>query len=589
MHLSACIALALVMLAGAQSYAFADVSVFANTPQNTTPSDSTATTANTQFAQPFVNTYVSGDSVNGYSPPSNQMSQNSNQPTVQQSFSDNPSVNSLPQSQQTPTSFNGISPTVDLSVQQSGSMRNSISVSSVPLLEPSSAFQPTASVPLSTSQNIAVIPFSAQQTIPASATQQTVIVASATQKTGIPVSASQQTAIPISATQQTPLINTDYPTVSVIQQQSSSSAIVVQQSTIQQSVNPTYQPKSTAPFISMINIVSSPTPSTLQSTRKVLPATVFSSVFPSNPSMISTLFATTSTILTPETPTHIQIIFNNTYTRTILNGTNITDYCEGLVPSIATAAGVPTYRITNVTIYSQPQTDFLVLRFILQPLSLTDSTARQVSTVSSLRSTDTSIKQVVNTLRSKVYNGEFRVTDQNSTLWSVNPNSNDVIFVSWTDDGPCPSQPCTNSETCDCSLNGKLSCQSLSVSPVSSGNFNRLLLLLLLLLLLIPLVILIICVCVRRKPRDTQKAEKRVIRADMLSYHEYVAREHNPQQPKIATIASRSTVNENTLNTLHRSLGENISIAFNGSTFVDHTGFDNSDSTSSDFILPGDK
>lgn len=80
-----------------------------------------------------------------------------------------------------------------------------------------------------------------------------------------------------------------------------------------------------------------------------------------------------------------------------------------------------------------------------------------------------------------------------------------------------------------------------------------------------------------------------MVRADMLSYHEYVARDKEQVQPKVATVAtvaSRSTLNDNTLNTLYRSLGENISIAFNGSTFVDVTGTDNSDASSSDSILP---
>ena len=84
-------------------------------------------------------------------------------------------------------------------------------------------------------------------------------------------------------------------------------------------------------------------------------------------------------------------------------------------------------------------------------------------------------------------------------------------------------------------------------------------------------------------------AEKRVVRADMLSYHEYIAREKDPQQPKISTIASRGTLNESPLNTLHRSLGEHLSIAFNGSTFMDNTGIsDNADNTSRDAILPKD-
>jgi len=87
--------------------------------------------------------------------------------------------------------------------------------------------------------------------------------------------------------------------------------------------------------------------------------------------------------------------------------------------------------------------------------------------------------------------------------------------------------------------------------------------------------------------QQKDKPEKRVVRADMLSYHEYVAREKEPQQPKISTVTSRSTVNRSSLDSLHRYLGENISIAYNGVSFVDTLAVDNADSiTSRDAILP---
>jgi hypothetical protein len=76
----------------------------------------------------------------------------------------------------------------------------------------------------------------------------------------------------------------------------------------------------------------------------------------------------------------------------------------------------------------------------------------------------------------------------------------------------------------------------------------------------------------------------------MLSYHEYVSRDKEPVQPKVATVASRSTLSDGTLNTLCRSLGENISIAYNSSTFVDvNIGNDNSDASSGDMILPNNQ
>ena len=77
-----------------------------------------------------------------------------------------------------------------------------------------------------------------------------------------------------------------------------------------------------------------------------------------------------------------------------------------------------------------------------------------------------------------------------------------------------------------------------------------------------------------------------MVRQDMLSYHEYKVREPDEMpETKVATIASRSTLNESALGSLYRSLGENISVAFNGATFVDCSGTDNSDCSSSSPIL----
>jgi hypothetical protein len=49
-------------------------------------------------------------------------------------------------------------------------------------------------------------------------------------------------------------------------------------------------------------------------------------------------------------------MFANNYTDTIPAGTNLTAFCEALLPHVATAAGVPEDRITDMMVAEQPET-----------------------------------------------------------------------------------------------------------------------------------------------------------------------------------------------------------------------------------------
>lgn len=343
---------------------------------------------------------------------------------------------------------------------------------------------------------------------------------------------------------------------------------------------------SSTPQVSVLPVQSSPAVSPQQRSTDVggssLPMTSsFVSALTSRPvsgGVQSSVFATqwtsfmTTLYLTSESARHIQITFANIYKQTIPAGTDLTAYCARLQPSVAMAARVRQDRITDMSIASQPETDCVVLRFTIQPIPSTGC--------ESLVDCGVNVEYAVHLLDDLVNTAKLRLND--TTPLTIDQNSVYQPFQQWTDNGRCPINYCNSgTQVCDCSLTGSLYCRD-------TGGRNQLLYLLLL-LLLIPIIIAIIviacCVVRKRKQRvaeDAKKTEKRRVRADMLSYHEY-----SDKQQVQPTIASRSTLNEGTLNSLYRSLGENISIAFNGATFVDCTaGTDNSDCSSSSSILP---
>jgi hypothetical protein len=288
------------------------------------------------------------------------------------------------------------------------------------------------------------------------------------------------------------------------------------------------------------------------------------------PSVFPSVFSGIVPSTTPtaeEVTRHIQVAFANNYTGTIAQDADLGQYCDALVPSIALAASVVHERIAETSVMSQTGTDRVVLRFSVLPT--TDDSLDCLSSLSS--SCGASVESATLKLSDLVSSASLRLNDTNANVLTIDqesPYRNFRNFWDWTDNGPCPTTSCNSrTQVCDCTDTGTFYCRD-----IKKDKKDLSLLALLVLLLLIPIVVIAVYLAYKYRERKEKEAadkknERRMVRADMLSYHEYVSRDLDKQQPKLATIESRSTVNDTTLAGLYKSLGENVSIAYNGTSY----------------------
>lgn len=251
---------------------------------------------------------------------------------------------------------------------------------------------------------------------------------------------------------------------------------------------------------------------------------------------------------------HCQIQLANNYQET-LNGTGSSRYIYGreLGPGVAQLCRVDEARVSDVSVFENPDTGLMVLRFNINPPL---ASCRQGCFLST--------SQVAETARDVVDSFSFNLTDTN---WRTLYVDRLPAFFSWTDDGPCPVTPCSSDgDACRASLSGQLYCECVrdcrtSRTTVDSDDRDLWALMVIPCVVIIVLIIILVIVY-RRRYGPTKKIAVKTVRGYQPAY----SIETLKQQPMLATLDPAA------LDQLNRQLECQLGNAYNCRSFDNSSG-----------------